>query len=235
MSSIESAPAAIPATRPGTFRCALTPHSPPGRTCSAARSPSPARPARAMTGTSPACDTRFGSSKDAWVFARLCNNPSYKVSSRTGYWYGSRTSLAGLGDLGVAGESCAFVEPAGAGLVAADPRVPLVLVFRWPWRCGRGGEQASDLRDGERDEAGVGGRRLVRAGRRRCLPVGLVAEKSGGDGADREGGAGQDGVPGDRGVEPDLGLVQAELVLPELESFFNQPPLMPVKRKLSQA
>src|ERR1019366_8113207 len=26
----------------------------------------------------------------------------------------------------------AFVEPAGAGLVAADPGVPLVLVFRWP-------------------------------------------------------------------------------------------------------
>ena len=39
MSSIVSAPAAMPATRHGTFRCAFTPHSPPGRTCSATRSP----------------------------------------------------------------------------------------------------------------------------------------------------------------------------------------------------
>jgi hypothetical protein len=35
MSAMLSAPAAMPATRHGTFRCALTPHSPPGRTCSA--------------------------------------------------------------------------------------------------------------------------------------------------------------------------------------------------------
>ena len=53
MSSIESAPAAIPATRHGTFSCALTPHSPPGRTCSATRSASPARCASAITGTRP--------------------------------------------------------------------------------------------------------------------------------------------------------------------------------------
>ena len=44
-----SAPAAIPATRHGTFRCALTPHSPPGRTCSATRSPA----RRAPPGPSP--------------------------------------------------------------------------------------------------------------------------------------------------------------------------------------
>ena len=34
----------------------------------------PARSARAITGTRPACDTRFGSSNDACVLARLCNN-----------------------------------------------------------------------------------------------------------------------------------------------------------------
>ena len=39
MSSMLSAPAAIPATRHGTFRCALTPHSLPGRTSSAASWP----------------------------------------------------------------------------------------------------------------------------------------------------------------------------------------------------
>jgi len=69
-----SAPATIPATRHGIFRYALPPHSPPGRTCSATRAPSPARCARAITGTRPARDTRFGSSNDACVLARTCNN-----------------------------------------------------------------------------------------------------------------------------------------------------------------
>jgi hypothetical protein len=36
-------------------------------------------------------------------------------------------------------------------------------------------------------------------------------------------------VAGDRGVEADLGLVEAEAVLAKLERFFNQPLLMPVK------
>ena len=45
------------------------------------RSASPARWARAITGTSPARDTRFGSSNDACVLARPCNNRTYKVSS----------------------------------------------------------------------------------------------------------------------------------------------------------
>ena len=34
----------------------------------------PARCASAITGTRLTCDTRFGSSNDACVFARLCNN-----------------------------------------------------------------------------------------------------------------------------------------------------------------
>ena len=58
MAMAESAPAAIPATRHGTFRCALTPHSPPGWTCSATRScspraggPSPGPARRATTGS----------------------------------------------------------------------------------------------------------------------------------------------------------------------------------------
>jgi hypothetical protein len=79
-----SAPAAMPATRHGTFTAAFTPHSPPGRTCSATSPLSLARCARAITGTRPACDTRFGSSKDACVLARLCNNRTYEVSSRLG-------------------------------------------------------------------------------------------------------------------------------------------------------
>jgi hypothetical protein len=68
------------------LQCALTPHSWPGRTCSATRPGSPARPASAITGTSPACDTRFGSSNSALILASACNNCTYKVSSRTGNW-----------------------------------------------------------------------------------------------------------------------------------------------------
>jgi len=74
MSSMLSAPAAIPAARQAIFTGAVTPHGRAIRTCSAARSPRPARCARAITGTKPACDTRCGSSNLAWVFASSCNN-----------------------------------------------------------------------------------------------------------------------------------------------------------------
>jgi len=42
-------------------------------------------------------------------------------------------------------------------------------------------------------------------------------------------------MPGDRGVEADLGLVQAEAALAELEALLNLPPVMPVKQKSSLA
>ena len=77
-----SAPAIIPATRQATFTCAFTPHGWPIRTCSAARSPRPARWANPMTGTRPACDTRCGSSNVAWIFASSCNNRICEVSSQ---------------------------------------------------------------------------------------------------------------------------------------------------------
>jgi hypothetical protein len=97
------------------------------------------------------------------------------------------------------------------------------------------GEQVLDLRDGERDHAGVGGRRLVRADRFRCLGIGSVAQQGSGDGADGQGGHDQDEMPGDGCVQPDLGLVQSEAVLAELEIFFSQPLLIPVKKKSSLA
>src|SRR5580704_2570108 len=69
---------------------------------------------------------------------------------------GSRQSLA---DQGVgACEACALVEPAGSCLVAAPEFEP---AGGAPGRSGvveGGGEQALDLVDGQRDEAGVGGR-----------------------------------------------------------------------------
>jgi hypothetical protein len=68
MSSIESAPAAIPATRQPTFRSAFAAPGPATVTCLLARAGKPARSASAITGTSPARDTRFGSSNRADVF-----------------------------------------------------------------------------------------------------------------------------------------------------------------------
>ena len=55
------------------------------------------------------------------------------------------------------------------------------------------------------------------------LGAGAAAEQGGGDGADGQGGHDQHGVPGDRGVEADLGLVEPEAVLSELEIFFGRP------------
>jgi len=81
-----SAPAAIPATRHGILRCALTPQSPHGRTYCATSSPSPARCAGAIIGTKPACDTRLRSSKDALRLRQAVQQSHCKVSSGTGYW-----------------------------------------------------------------------------------------------------------------------------------------------------
>jgi hypothetical protein len=70
---------------------------------------------------------------------------------------------------------------------------------------------------------GVGVRWLVRPGRCPCLGAGAAAEQRGGDGADGKGGHDQHGVPGDRGVEADLGLVQPEAALAELEILLGWP------------
>jgi hypothetical protein len=77
-------------------------------------------------------------------------------------------------------------------------RIQISQCSTWPGGhdgAARGGEQPTDLRDGERNEAGIGGWGLVRADWRCRLDIGLVVEKSGSDGADGESSAGQDGVP----------------------------------------
>ena len=51
----------------------------------------------------------------------------------------------------------------------------------------------------------------------------MAAEQGGGDGADGQGAHDQHGVPGDGGVGADLGLVEPEAVLAELEIFFCGP------------
>ena len=69
--------------------------------------------------------------------------------------------------------------------------------------------------------AKLGGRGLVREYRGGRLAAGAAAEQGGGDGADGQGGHDQDGVPGDCGIQADLGLVGPEPVLAELEIFFG--------------
>lgn len=58
-------------------------------------------------------------------------------------------------------------------------------------------------------------------GRRRCLRVGAFPEPGSGDGADGEGRHDEHQVAADRGVEPDLALVEAEVVLGELEALLS--------------
>ncbi len=62
MSSIESAPATIPATSAVTFPPAFAPLSDGTVNSRSASSSSPASAASRITGTSPEADTRFGSS-----------------------------------------------------------------------------------------------------------------------------------------------------------------------------
>jgi hypothetical protein len=67
MSSTPSAPATIPATSEATFNPAFAPLSVGTLRCSSASSRRPATDAKATTGTSPADDTRFGSSNRAEI------------------------------------------------------------------------------------------------------------------------------------------------------------------------
>jgi hypothetical protein len=86
MSSIESAPAAIPATKQATLTSGYLPARAAIWTCRRASACSPARSAKAITGTSPARDTRSGSSNDAEIFSGSCNNRTCEVSSQPGTW-----------------------------------------------------------------------------------------------------------------------------------------------------
>ena len=85
-SSMQSAPASMPATIAGIFRCAFAPTATVILRCSATR---PARSqcwARRITGTSPAQDTRFGSSNCAEVSLALCNNRISQMPFGPGAW-----------------------------------------------------------------------------------------------------------------------------------------------------
>src|SRR3954447_25359932 len=79
MSLMESAPATIPATSEVTFNPAFAPLSVGTLRCCWASSPSPAERANASTGTSPAHDTRLGSSKTAEVARELWQSCIYEM------------------------------------------------------------------------------------------------------------------------------------------------------------
>jgi hypothetical protein len=88
--------------------------------------------------------------------------------------------LAEQGNFGVADKPCALVVPAGAGLVAAAPPVrPVLFVARQVVDGFCPAEQASGLRDGQRDHPWVGGWRLIRPDRRWRLGAGAVAQLRG--------------------------------------------------------
>jgi hypothetical protein len=95
-----------------------------------------------------------------------------------------------------------------------------------PWgqgSGGEGGEQALDLRGGQRDHAGFCRWRLIGPDRERRLGAGAVFELGGGDGADGQGGHDQDGMTEDRGVQPGLAVVEREAVLAGFGIFFYLP------------
>ena len=91
--------------------------------------------------------------------------------------------------------------------MAAGPCIPVDDVPRGQGLGGEGGEEPLDLRDGQRDQPGLGRGRLTGRDRGRGLGVGPAAQQRGGDGAYRQGGHDEHHVAQDRGVEPDLGLV----------------------------
>ena len=116
-----------------------------------------------------------------------------------------------------------LVEPAGSGLMASPPPVPVEVVVVRSWGVGEEGEQAPDFGDGERDEAGVGGWFLI-AGcgwGRLCAGFGVHARRGGG--ADRQGHHGQGEVTDQGVVAADLAVVETELVFSDLEVFFDRP------------
>ena len=84
-------------------------------------------------------------------------------------------------------------------------------------------EQAFDLGDGERNQPGFRRGWLVGPGwhRRRWSVAG--GRCGGGGGADGECGHGQHGVAQQSGVATDLGLVEPEVILAELEVLLHWP------------
>jgi hypothetical protein len=78
---MQSAPATMPATIVATFPAGFDPTDPGTRNRSATSRNSPAATASRNTGTSPAADTRFCSSKEASTRDAACNNRTSEMPS----------------------------------------------------------------------------------------------------------------------------------------------------------
>src|ERR1017187_4114817 len=118
------------------------------------------------------------------MWSARSTTPDARSRRTTSPQYGSRHSLADQGDLCVAGESGTLVEPAGACLVPSAPVDPVVFVSGRAGDGGGFGDQVLDLGDGERDHAGIGGRRLVRRDRSGCPGGGAGGGEGGGGGGE---------------------------------------------------
>ena len=84
MSLIESAPATMPAIRVVIFPAAFAVPFPASVRPSTSRAVSPQRAARAITGTSPAHDTRLGSSNRTLIAARAWDSRIQRMPSCVG-------------------------------------------------------------------------------------------------------------------------------------------------------
>jgi hypothetical protein len=114
-----------------------------------------------------------------------------------------------------------MVEPAGSSLVALSPPGPPVVGGGVPC-SGEQVEETLDFGDGEWDEARIGGWLVVCVGWRRWWCCRL-AHGGGGDGANGHGCHGEDEVAFEGRVEPDLAVVESEVVLADLEIFLYGP------------
>jgi hypothetical protein len=91
----------------------------PIRTSPASSACSPQARARRITGTNPAHDTRFGSSKRAWARDELCNNRIYEVPYPLGFWKLANSHHPSSEALYLVSESC----PPGCGPLRAVTRI----------------------------------------------------------------------------------------------------------------
>ena len=150
-----------------------------------------------------------------------------------------------LGDLG-GPEACLEVVVAGSGLVFSPPAGPGVAELAGGG-ADRGGGQVQDpagFGDADLDQAGVFGRRVVRAGGEDpgvgpACGLGVITGRDeagglcwragrrsrGGDGQQREGAQGQHRVAVEGLPQPDLVSVEADLPLGLLVTLFHRPSL----------
>src|SRR5690348_14156931 len=110
-----------------------------------------------------------------------------------------------------AAESCPVMKPAGTGLMTSSPPDPAQVVSLGQQLASDQYEQSFDLGDGQRDQAEIFGWLIV-AGAGQDRGWRLSSGLGCGNRADRESGHGEHDMPQIGGVEPNLGMVESEVV-----------------------